>query len=164
MSPTFQINSRAILSINRERAGRDRQVRYIKCPECGILMNRVNFSYRSGVVMDQCREHGVWLDNGEITHLMEWKKAGGQLLAEQKKQLQDRPGNRQQRGAGASVSGWGEASPQENTEINFADDLLSRAISLFQSPRMNRSRGSTRYPYPIRFLSKRRTSGLAKSG
>jgi Zn-finger nucleic acid-binding protein len=29
--------------------------------------------------------HGVWLDNGEITHLMEWKKAGGQMLHEKKK-------------------------------------------------------------------------------
>ncbi|MBM4208918.1 MAG: hypothetical protein FJ190_13385 [Gammaproteobacteria bacterium] len=27
--------------------------------------------------------HGIWLDNGELTHLLEWKKAGGQLLQEE---------------------------------------------------------------------------------
>ena len=31
--------------------------------------------------------HGIWLDNGELTHLMEWKKAGGQLLHEQTENL-----------------------------------------------------------------------------
>ena len=46
-------------------------------------MNRVNFGHRSGVVVDRCKAHGIWLDNGEITHLMEWKKAGGQLLQAQ---------------------------------------------------------------------------------
>ncbi len=43
-------------------------------------MSRVNFGYRSGVVIDRCTNHGIWLYSGEITHLMEWKKAGGQLL------------------------------------------------------------------------------------
>jgi len=42
----------------------------------------VCFAYRSGVVVDHCKDHGIWLDSGEITHLMEWKKAGGQLLHE----------------------------------------------------------------------------------
>jgi Zn-finger nucleic acid-binding protein len=52
-------------------------------------MNRVNFGYRSGVVVDQCRKHGIWLDSGEITHLMEWKKAGGQLWNHQQQAKQD---------------------------------------------------------------------------
>ena len=64
------------------------KVAYIKCPVCRTLMDRVNFGYRSGVVSNQCRKHGIWLDNGEITHLIEWKKAGGQLLAQQKQQEQ----------------------------------------------------------------------------
>lgn len=49
-------------------------------------MNRINFGYRSGVIVDSCKSHGVWLDNGEITHLMEWRKAGGQLLHEKNTQ------------------------------------------------------------------------------
>ena len=90
VAPVFAVNLEEIININRERAGKDRPARYIRCPECGTLMNRVNFGYRSGVVMDQCRKHGVWLDNGELIHLLEWKKAGGQLLADQKDQQSDR--------------------------------------------------------------------------
>lgn len=50
-----------------------------------MMMRRMSFAYRSGVIIDQCSQHGIWLDNGEMTHLMEWKKAGGQLLHQQKK-------------------------------------------------------------------------------
>jgi Zn-finger nucleic acid-binding protein len=48
-------------------------------------MSRHVFGYRSGVVIDQCKGHGVWLDSGEVTHLLEWKKAGGQLLQDKHK-------------------------------------------------------------------------------
>jgi Zn-finger nucleic acid-binding protein len=77
------INLKHLQNIDDDRY-QSKKVTYIKCPVCQILMNRVNFGYRSGVVNNQCRKHGIWLDNGEITHLIEWKKAGGQLLAQQK--------------------------------------------------------------------------------
>lgn len=78
------INRKLLININRERSQYRKKVRYIKCPVCRQFMRRVNFAHRSGVVIDQCKAHGVWLDNGEITHLMEWKKAGGQMLHEKK--------------------------------------------------------------------------------
>lgn len=84
VSPAFDINWREITNINEERVRANRAICYKKCPECGVLMNRVNFAAMSGVVVDQCKEHGMWLDNGELIHLMEWKRAGGQLLARQK--------------------------------------------------------------------------------
>ncbi len=84
VAPAFVINYQQIVNVNRERGDQRRPVRYIKCPECGQLMNRVNFGSSSGVVIDQCRAHGVWLDNGELIHLMEWRRAGGQLLAEKR--------------------------------------------------------------------------------
>ena len=84
VSPAFAVNLREIATVNQERTPGSRPVRYIKCPECGVLMNRVNYGAMSGVVVDQCKDHGVWLDNGELVHLMEWKKAGGQLLAKEK--------------------------------------------------------------------------------
>jgi Zn-finger nucleic acid-binding protein len=79
------INVKHIQAINKARY-QTKKVKYIKCPYCATLMSHTSFAYRSGVIIDQCLQHGVWLDNGEITHLMEWKKAGGQLLAQQKKQ------------------------------------------------------------------------------
>lgn len=58
-----------------------RPAMYINCPVCNELMNRTNFGARSGVIIDQCT-HGIWLDNGELRKLLEWRKAGGQLLHE----------------------------------------------------------------------------------
>ncbi len=45
---------------------------YIPCPRCGQLMNRLNWEKTSGVVVDVCRSHGVWLDGGEIASLQAW--------------------------------------------------------------------------------------------
>ncbi|HNX96283.1 MAG TPA: zf-TFIIB domain-containing protein [Candidatus Aminicenantes bacterium] len=52
---------------------------YIPCPVCGGLMNRINYGTRSGVIVDRCRDHGVWLDGGELRRILEWAKAGGQI-------------------------------------------------------------------------------------
>jgi len=80
VSNVFDINLKLIKNINRDRYKKNQKVKYVKCPVCRILMNRVNFGQRSGVIIDQCKKHGIWVDSGEITHLMEWKKAGGELL------------------------------------------------------------------------------------
>ena len=52
-------------------------VRYKPCPVCLRMMNRTAFSRYIAVIVDECREHGVWLDNGEFTVLAEWMEAGG---------------------------------------------------------------------------------------
>src|SRR4051812_13434218 len=41
------------------------KVRYVKCPECADLMQRMNFASCSGVIIDVCREHGSWFDSKE---------------------------------------------------------------------------------------------------
>ncbi len=76
----FDINLELISNINKDRYKKKKKFTYIKCPVCFTLMNRVNFGHRSGVIIDRCKKHGIWTDSGEITHLMEWKKAGGELL------------------------------------------------------------------------------------
>jgi Zn-finger nucleic acid-binding protein len=40
-------------------------------------MNRVNFGKRSGVIVDVCKEHGVWFDRGELTQAIEFVAKGG---------------------------------------------------------------------------------------
>jgi len=126
----FVINFKEIVNINRDRVAKDRQVRYIKCPECGKFMNRVNFGYRSGVIMDQCKQHGVWLDNGELIHLMEWKKAGGQLLDEQQKVERLKEEQRTARAAAAKASGSGFITFNSQTE-DAPQDLAQAAFALF---------------------------------
>ena len=56
-------------------------VRYVPCPSCGKLMNRVNFAHSSGIVLDVCKNHGLWLDRGELEQLLEFIGAGGLAAA-----------------------------------------------------------------------------------
>lgn len=58
-------------------------IRYIPCPQCAKLMNRVNFAHSSGVVMDVCKSHGVWLDRGELQRVMSFVDHGGLAAARQ---------------------------------------------------------------------------------
>lgn len=52
-------------------------VTYIKCPVCHGMMNRMNYSRISGVIVDYCRHHGFWLDNGELEKIAEFVASGG---------------------------------------------------------------------------------------
>jgi Zn-finger nucleic acid-binding protein len=85
----FLIDRSGLDGINLNRQPSQYPVSYIKCPVCSGLMNRVNFGVRSGVIIDRCKAHGVWLDGGELRHLMEWMKMGGKLL-DQERQEQTR--------------------------------------------------------------------------
>lgn len=90
VSNVFEIN-KSRLDTNKvaKRTG-EQGAFYIKCPICSKIMNRVNFGTNSGVIVDRCKEHGVWLDGGELRHLFEWMKAGGKLLQQEREQEQRR--------------------------------------------------------------------------
>ena len=52
-------------------------IRYLPCPVCKKLMNRVNFGRISGVIVDVCKGHGTWFDPGELQHIVEFIRSGG---------------------------------------------------------------------------------------
>jgi len=60
------------------------KVRYVPCPQCGQLMNRINFARCSGVVVDVCKGHGTWFDRDELREIVEFIRAGGLELSRQK--------------------------------------------------------------------------------
>lgn len=86
VSNVFTVNRSRLESINATMRSNDYGVTYIKCPVCSKIMNRVNFGAKSGVIVDRCKEHGVWLDGGELRHLFEWMKAGGKLLDQERQE------------------------------------------------------------------------------
>jgi Zn-finger nucleic acid-binding protein len=53
------------------------KVRYVPCPQCAQLMNRINFARCSGVVVDVCKGHGTWFDAEELRQIIEFIRAGG---------------------------------------------------------------------------------------
>ncbi|HEX8960627.1 MAG TPA: zf-TFIIB domain-containing protein [Geobacteraceae bacterium] len=86
VSNVFTVDRGELDVINRTMRAADYGVSYIKCPVCTKIMNRVNFGAKSGVIVDRCREHGVWLDGGELRHLFEWMKAGGKILDQERQE------------------------------------------------------------------------------
>jgi len=84
VNESIQINYSRINIIVKEY-GFDDKVKYKRCPICREFMNRKNFGTQSGVIIDICKNHGIWLDGGELKKLLEWKKAGGMILYEENK-------------------------------------------------------------------------------
>ena len=53
-------------------------LKYLPCLRCGDLMIRRQFRWRdksAGVVLDHCREHGVWLDAEELERVLSFVRA-----------------------------------------------------------------------------------------
>jgi len=111
-------------------------VRYIPCPRCDKLMNRSNFARSSGVILDVCKAHGVWLDRGELQRVLGFIESGGltvarerereELLEEQRRltALRDRP---QQMG-GASLSITPGMAARLNSTSATPETLFDRLL------------------------------------
>jgi Zn-finger nucleic acid-binding protein len=65
-------------------------VHYISCPQCGNMMNRMNYAGGSGVIINICRAHGIWLDHDELHQIIDFIHAGGldRLRTRQHEQLE----------------------------------------------------------------------------
>lgn len=81
-------------------------VAYRKCPACAKIMNRVNFGSRSGVVTDRCRDHGTWLDAGELRRLLDWQESGGAVLEAARRRDLEREAERRRRRDAERVARW----------------------------------------------------------
>ncbi len=60
-----------------EAGSLEQKIRYLPCPVCRKLMNRVNFARCSHVVVDVCAQHGTWFDKDELRRIVEFIRAGG---------------------------------------------------------------------------------------
>ncbi|MEM6455230.1 MAG: zf-TFIIB domain-containing protein [Acidobacteriota bacterium] len=54
---------------------------YRPCPVCSKLMQRRNYGRRSGIIIDQCKDHGVWFDDHELNQILNWISSGGEEVA-----------------------------------------------------------------------------------
>jgi Zn-finger nucleic acid-binding protein len=64
------------------------KVSYVPCPECHQLMNRANFARCSGVIIDLCKQHGIWFDRDELSRIIEFIQAGGLDVSRAKEKTQ----------------------------------------------------------------------------
>ncbi len=60
----------AASSANTPRA--EERIVYLDCPRCGEKMHRKAFDKTSGVIVDVCADHGVFLDPGELGAILRY--------------------------------------------------------------------------------------------
>lgn len=97
---------------------------YAPCVVCSELMNRRNYASASGVLIDLCGKHGVWLDHGEIDKILNFIRAGG-LERARRRELQRLEDQRQRlRSEQASARGVGGGFVVRGEERSASRGLL----------------------------------------
>jgi Zn-finger nucleic acid-binding protein len=64
-------SARATLEALRSHEAEERKAAYLACPVCSSTMRRHNYLDVSGIVLDQCAQHGTWADHENATRLLE---------------------------------------------------------------------------------------------
>jgi Zn-finger nucleic acid-binding protein len=141
VSNVFVINRSQLENINNSMSPSHYDVSYVKCPLCSKMMNRVNFGAKSGVIVDRCKDHGVWLDAGELRHLFEWMKAGGKLLDQERREQQKKEEEREREKQGRQQAPYGNEIGQYQSCASYdcsrrsADpdllDMVRSAVAFF---------------------------------
>jgi len=122
------IDRAGLEAINEKRDPNQHPISYIKCPVCEQLMHRVNFGTKSGVIVDRCKEHGVWLDGGELRQLFEWMKLGGQLLEQERQEQQRKEADQREKEQRLKLKGYDE---EPSAFGSYSDPLRRSDPDLF---------------------------------
>ncbi len=78
----------ATLSQNDRPQKQAATISYVPCPDCGALMNRSNFARNSGVIIDTCREHGIWFDDDELPKATAFIRSGGLEIVREREKIE----------------------------------------------------------------------------
>lgn len=62
-------------------------ISYVPCPDCSQLMNRSNFARSSGIIIDTCRDHGIWFDADELPKIISFIRGGGMDRKREKERI-----------------------------------------------------------------------------
>jgi Zn-finger nucleic acid-binding protein len=107
------------------------KVRYVPCPQCNQLMNRVNFARCSGVVVDVCKGHGTWFDRDELQRIVEFIESGGLEVSRkrEKRELEEERQRLRQEQLTATLhqrtpAGLNDAGENHSSVIDAARELL----------------------------------------
>lgn len=91
-------------------------VRYLPCPVCKKLMNRVNFARCSNVIVDVCKPHGTWFDRDELRRIIEFIRSGG-LEAARSRELAELEEKRRQVRTQKIAGGWDPAASSRDRDF-----------------------------------------------
>jgi Zn-finger nucleic acid-binding protein len=114
-------------------------VLYRNCPECDRHMARRNYRKKSGIIIDRCTEHGVWLDADELEQIAGFILSGAagerfqpESAAEREKKIASAEAFARLEGARASrpfsqTSGFSSFS-NEGSAVESIANLLFRIL------------------------------------
>src|SRR5579871_4196164 len=104
----------------------EKAIRYVRCPVCHDLMNRVQFARCSHVVVDVCKSHGTWFDRDELCRAVQFVQAGGmeKARAQQRKLDASR--------LYAPFFDPAPSGPGDDTRINGATSTIGFLFDLFK--------------------------------
>jgi Zn-finger nucleic acid-binding protein len=105
----------------------EHNIRYVPCPVCHSLMNRVQFAHCSRVIVDVCKAHGTWFDRDELRRIVEFIRAGG-LATARARQL-DELEERRRRLSTPPAAGGGEilSLPRQTHHGDWSDAISAAA-------------------------------------
>jgi Zn-finger nucleic acid-binding protein len=109
--------------------------RYVACPSCAQIMNRMNFARISKVIVDVCRAHGTWFDANELAQLSVFLREGGMAKWQKRHEEESAQGRRDAHAANvAAVINGEHASPEIERCRDYshaADFVMQLAFALF---------------------------------
>ncbi len=110
----------------------EEKVRYLPCPVCRKMMNRINFARISHVVVDVCKGHGTWFDRDELRRIVEFIRAGG-LDSARARELDELEERRRQLRAAELSTGWDSRLGGERENYVDRENGFSIAASLLKT-------------------------------
>ena len=110
----------------------EKNIRYVPCPRCSKLMNRVNFANCSHVVVDVCKQHGTWFDRDELRRIVEFIRAGG-LESARAREIAELERQRRQLKAAKIAAAWDTTSPTRGSHYDDYDVGISAAAEFLNA-------------------------------
>jgi len=133
LEKSYWIDQKKLHSLLQHPLHKDHLV-YRRCPECNKLMQRKNYHNRSGVIMDVCASHGLWLDAGELKQIQEWTALGGKSNAQKdklnEKHIHQRAQQRHRQTVGRKRSSHYYTGTMRDTDV--LGDAIDIVSSLFK--------------------------------
>ena len=97
---------------------------YRKCPQCNSIMQRKNYATSSGIVIDICKNHGIWFDIKELDEILKFIRSGQLQKAQEKAvRVAERKIKRQQQKSKPS-----ESVLMQNVSTHNGVDVFSEII------------------------------------
>lgn len=102
------------------------KVVYVPCATCRDMMVRKNFGGSSGILIDVCRFHGVWLDNRELERVLDFVQTGGLARERERQARAERERLAQLPGGAAGVD---FPASRDVLDMSLGDELLGSLFS-----------------------------------